>query len=276
MSVMRVISLQSGSNGNCFYVEAGDRRLLFDAGISGRQAELRLAEHGRDIRDVDALFISHDHRDHSASLGIFQRKFGVPVVVTEPTLEAAGRYKSLGKLDDVTFFQAGQCLASNGVRIETIPTPHDGVDGVGFVIDDGDSRLGILTDLGHMFDELIDVVRSLDAVVLESNYDPQMLARGSYPEFLQARIRGDGGHLSNEEAAMVLGAARVLKKISNRLNGNIKFVFQPAEEGPGGAKPMIDAGVMENPEVDYALGCHVWPSIPEGDIGIKPGSLWQP
>jgi amidohydrolase len=71
--------------------------------------------------------------------------------------------------------------------------------------------------------------------------------------------------------AMVLGAARVLNKISNRLNGNIKFVFQPAEEGPGGAKRMIDAGVMENPEVDYALGCHVWPGIPEGDIGIKPG-----
>jgi amidohydrolase len=71
--------------------------------------------------------------------------------------------------------------------------------------------------------------------------------------------------------SMVLGAARVLNKISDGLNGNIKFVFQPAEEGPGGAKPMIDAGVMENPEVDYALGCHVWPGIPEGDIGIKPG-----
>lgn len=204
---MRVISLQSGSNGNCFYVEAGDLRLLFDAGISGKQAELRLAEHGREIRDVDALLISHDHRDHSASLGIFQRKFGLPVVVTEPTLQASGRFKNLGKLSDVQCFRAGETLALDGVRIETIPTPHDGVDGVGFVIDDGKRRLGILTDLGHLFDGLVDIVRSLDAVVLESNYDPRMLALGSYPEFLQQRISGRGGHLSNAEAASILQAS---------------------------------------------------------------------
>ena len=88
-----------------------------------------------------------------------------------------------------------------------------------------------------------------------------------------ASIHQGAMHACGHDAhmAMVLGAARVLNKISDRLNGNIKFVFQPAEEGPGGAKPMIDAGVMENPEVDYALGCHVWPGIPERNIGIKPG-----
>jgi amidohydrolase len=71
--------------------------------------------------------------------------------------------------------------------------------------------------------------------------------------------------------AMALGAATVLTRIRNELNGTIKFVFQPAEEGPGGAKPMIDAGVMENPKVDYAIGCHVWPDIAEGTVGVRPG-----
>ncbi len=83
---MEVIALQSGSSGNCIYVEAAGQRLLFDAGISGRQAEQRLAAHGRDIRDVDALVISHDHRDHAQGIGIYQRKFGIPVHVTADTL----------------------------------------------------------------------------------------------------------------------------------------------------------------------------------------------
>ena len=76
---MEVIALQSGSSGNCIFVEAGDRQLLFDAGISGVQAEARLAAHGRDIRDIDALIISHDHRDHAVSMGIYQRKYGLPI-----------------------------------------------------------------------------------------------------------------------------------------------------------------------------------------------------
>ncbi|MEA1951499.1 MAG: MBL fold metallo-hydrolase, partial [Planctomycetota bacterium] len=87
---------------------------------------------------------------------------------------------------------------------ETILTPHDGVDGVGFVVQHEGSRLGILTDLGHRFDELDAVISSLDAVLLESNYDPEMLDHGPYPEFLKARIRGSGGHISNREAAELL------------------------------------------------------------------------
>jgi phosphoribosyl 1,2-cyclic phosphodiesterase len=91
------------------------------------------------------------------------------------------------------------------VSVETIPTPHDGVDGVAFVVDDGQSRVGILTDLGHVFDDLPAAVGSLDGVLLESNYDPQMLAEGRYPAFLKQRIRGPGGHLSNIEAAELVG-----------------------------------------------------------------------
>ncbi|MBL7134003.1 MAG: MBL fold metallo-hydrolase [Phycisphaerae bacterium] len=204
---MKIISLQSGSNGNCIYVEALGTRLLFDAGISGRQARLRLAAHRRDIRDVDALLISHDHADHARCMGIYQRKFLLPVYVTPETRQAAAARCRLGWLDDVREFRPADKISFGRVRVETIPTPHDGADAVVFVVDDGRRRLGILTDLGHVFPGLDEVIGSLDAVIIESNYDPQMLADGPYPLFVKRRIRGRGGHISNVEAAELLNAA---------------------------------------------------------------------
>jgi phosphoribosyl 1,2-cyclic phosphodiesterase len=200
---MQVISLQSGSNGNCIYVETGGVRLLFDAGISGSRAKERLARHGRDITGIDAVLISHDHVDHSRSMGIFHRKFGLSIYTTAKTYRAASRY-GLGEIEDLRHFAAGEALQFGRVTVETIPTPHDGVDGVAFVVDDGKHRLGILTDLGHVFSDLKDVIGSLDAVLLESNYDPDMLVNGPYPEFLKERIEGPGGHISNFDAAEVL------------------------------------------------------------------------
>jgi phosphoribosyl 1,2-cyclic phosphodiesterase len=201
---MKMVALQSGSNGNCIYVEVDSVRLLFDAGISGKRAEDRLAAHGRDIRDVDALLISHEHRDHSRCMGTYQRKYGIPIHVTRKTLDAAQERQELGKIPHIRHFKSGTSLQFGAVTVETIPTPHDGVDGVAFVVDDGRHRLGILTDLGHKFSGLDAVMASLDGVLVESNYDPAMLDSSPYPEFLKQRIRGDGGHLSNIEAAELL------------------------------------------------------------------------
>lgn len=202
-----MISLQSGSNGNCIYVESGDVALLFDAGISGKQVQERLAVHGRDPSKVAAVVISHDHSDHSRSMGIFCRKLKLPVYVTALTLEAASTRYRLGPIEHPHHFEAGATLEFGHVRVETISTPHDGVDGVAFVIDDGRRRLGILTDLGHVFGDLDAVLRSLDAVLLESNYDLAMLQGGFYPEFLKQRIQGPQGHLSNIEAAELLSSS---------------------------------------------------------------------
>lgn len=200
---MLAISLQSGSNGNSIFVEADGVRLLFDAGISGVQAELRLRAHGRDIRDTDALIISHDHTDHVKAAGIYQRKFGIPIYVTAPTLSVCGRHK-LGALSDVRHFQTGGRLQFGPVTVETIPTPHDAADGCAFIVEAGKKRLGIFTDLGCVFEGLPERLASLDAVFLESNFDPDMLTRGHYPASLKARIRGPQGHISNVEAAELL------------------------------------------------------------------------
>ena len=204
---MTAIALQSGSNGNCIYVEAGGVKLLFDAGINGKQAEARLAAHGRKIREVDALIISHDHGDHIRHAGVYQRKFGLPLYVTQKTYDTAVKRHPLGNLHDVRFFRSDGMLRFGGVSVEAISTPHDASDGAAFVVSSDSKRLGIMTDLGHIFDGLREMLDSLDAVFLESNYDPEMLEAGRYPAFLKKRIKGPAGHLSNIEAAELLRAA---------------------------------------------------------------------
>jgi phosphoribosyl 1,2-cyclic phosphodiesterase len=199
---IKTISLQSGSNGNCIYVEAGGVRLLFDAGISGACAKQRLAAHGRRIRDVDALIISHEHIDHIRGAGVFHRLFHFPIYATRITHSACrGR---MGRLGDLRFFTSGDTLEFGPVAVHTFRTPHDAADGVAFVIEHDHQRLGVFTDLGHPFDGLIDALGTVDAAYLESNYDPHMLASGPYPEDLKRRITGGRGHLSNLESATLL------------------------------------------------------------------------
>jgi len=192
-------SLQSGSNGNSIYVEAGDVRLLFDAGLSGRQTEQRLAERGRDIREVTGLILTHEHIDHTRCAGILHRKFGVPIYATRATWRAIPA--EVGPVTQVRHFQAGSHIDFDGVRVYSVPTPHDAVEGCAFIVEHEGKRLGVLTDLGHPFKVLCRLFGDLDAAYLESNYDPDMLASGPYTPRLQARIRGERGHLSNEEAA---------------------------------------------------------------------------
>ncbi len=199
---MIAFSLQSGSNGNSIYVEAGGVRLLFDAGIPGVTAMTRLDGYGRDIRQVDALIISHDHSDHIRYAGVYQRKYGLPLHLTPKTLAAA--VPTLGRLEDVRAFITGSVLQFGPVSVRTVPTSHDGADGSAFVVSYEGRRLGILTDLGHPFEGLGGLISSLDGVFIESNFDPRMLQSGPYPAFLKKRILGPGGHISNLEAAELI------------------------------------------------------------------------
>ena len=251
---MKVISLQSGSNGNCIYVEAGGRRLLLDAGISGLQAERRLAARGIDIRRCDGVFISHDHRDHIRCAGVYQRKFKLPIYCTVATLETASRCLDLGELCDVRGFVSGSTMDLGGLRVETIRTPHDAADGVGFVLDDGRHRLGVLTDLGHVFAALPGVVASLDAVLIESNYDPHLLETGPYPYPLKQRISGPHGHLSNAEASeLVRAAGRKLRWVClghlSEDNNNPQLALTTAREILGNKLPIQVATRYEATEV---------------------------
>ncbi len=201
---MLTFSLQSGSNGNAIYVEADGQRLLFDAGITGATAQRRMAVYGRSMGEVDAVIISHEHVDHIRSAGVYQRMFGLPIYLTRRT--RAATWCNLGRLTDVRYFCSGDTLTFGRVAVHTIPTTHDAADGVAFVVECEGKRLGILTDLGHPFSGLLGLLESLDAAFLECNYDPEMLERGPYPQALKHRIKGNGGHLSNNESAGLLRA----------------------------------------------------------------------
>lgn len=201
---MKVLPLQSGSSGNCFYVETDRTRILIDAGISPRQTSGRLQRHGRDIHSIDAVLLTHDHSDHSRYVSKVCGRFDLPLYVTQKTFSAIERKQDFPQSLEINRFKAGQSFQVGDLQIHSIPTPHDAIDGVAFVVEHESKRLGVLTDLGHAFNGLREILESLDAVIIESNYDDSLLDEGPYPEFLKRRIRGQGGHLSNLDSARLL------------------------------------------------------------------------
>lgn len=217
---MRTVALASGSNGNCVYVETDDARLLFDAGISGKLLAARAASCDVDLTRLDALLLSHDHSDHVCGAGVAHRRFGPRIFASRGTW-AASRQR-IGAVSPPGLFRAGEAVAFGKTIVTTIPTPHDGRDGVAFVVESRGVRLGVLTDLGHPFAELQDVAGTLDAAYIEANYDPRMLEKGPYPYHLKQRIAGDGGHLSNEECVSLArdaGAGRLRTLVLCHLSG---------------------------------------------------------
>ena len=180
--------------------------MLFDAGISGRRAASRLAEYGYDIRDCRAVIVSHEHCDHISGLGAFHRKFGLPVYANLRTWNASRAKPSTGCIGRPNHFVTGKSFEIGSLRIETYRTAHDAIEGVCFVVEDLDCgrRFGLLTDLGHVFAGLREIVVSLDAVLIESNYDEALLENGPYPTHLKQRISGKRGHISNDDAADLL------------------------------------------------------------------------
>jgi phosphoribosyl 1,2-cyclic phosphodiesterase len=198
--VIRTVALASGSNGNSVWVETPDARLLFDAGVSGKHLAARAAARGVDLDRIDGLILSHDHSDHTSGAGVIHRRHGIPIHATQGTW--ASIHRRMGRARALTFV-AGETLRFGKTVVETIPTPHDGTDGVCFVVTHGGLRLGVLTDLGHPFGRLLDAFGTLDGAFLEANYDPEMLRTGPYPLQLQERIAGDGGHLSNGECVEI-------------------------------------------------------------------------
>lgn len=203
---MEVITLQSGSSGNCVFVRSGDTRVLFDAGISASKAESRLAEFGYEIRDCQAVVLTHEHSDHICGVGAFHRKFNLPVHANLRTWNATRSKPSTGCIGVPKHFATGKPFTIGSLRIESWRTPHDAIEGVCFVIEDRHcgQRFGLLTDLGHVFSGLPKIICTLDAVLLESNYDHHMLRDGHYPQHLKNRIAGKSGHLSNDDAAGLL------------------------------------------------------------------------
>jgi len=196
---MRFSVLGSGSRGNAVYIEAGKSSVLIDAGFSGKELQKRMEAVGRDLADVKAICITHEHNDHISGAGVISRRYEIPVIINSGTLEAAS--SKMGKLFGTTIFSSGDVTYVGDLEIRSFCISHDTADPVGYVVSDGNKRLGYLTDTGKVSHLMARRLLSCQGIILEFNHDLEMLKYGPYPLPLQQRVRSSRGHLSNEDAA---------------------------------------------------------------------------
>jgi phosphoribosyl 1,2-cyclic phosphodiesterase len=194
---VRIASLGSGSRGNGTLIEDGDTRLLVDLGFSIKDTTARLHRLGCMPQDVSAVLVTHEHADHISGVIAFAEKFAIPVYMSAGTY-----YSRRDKLNsEVVRFSSHRTFSIGSLNVEPVPVPHDAREPCQFVFSAGGHRVGLLTDIGHITPHVVDRYHQLDVLMLECNYDPNMLSSGPYPFKLKQRVAGSYGHLSNLQAA---------------------------------------------------------------------------
>jgi len=200
--MLRFTILGSGSSGNCSYLETDDTRLLVDAGFSAKQIELRLASIGRSVRDVQAIFLTHEHGDHICGLPVLAKRYNIPVYCNRLTAEFISA--QMPGFASWRLFETGATMELGDLKINSFSVPHDAYDPVGFMFYHALGNIGFLTDLGYATKLVIERVRAARALVLEANHDLRLLQEDTKrPWAVKQRILSRHGHLSNDAAAEV-------------------------------------------------------------------------
>ncbi|WP_111643155.1 MBL fold metallo-hydrolase [Marinimicrobium alkaliphilum] len=197
---MRFASLGSGSSGNATLVEWDEGALLIDCGFSAKEAELRLQRLGRRADELLAILVTHEHGDHIKGVAALARRHQLPVYMTPGTYQS----RDYGRLPDLRLIEGYGRFSLAGLAVQPVAVPHDAREPTQFVLERAGKRLGILTDLGSITPHVEASYQGCDALVLEANHDPGMLASGPYPVSLKRRVGGQWGHLSNQQAAGLL------------------------------------------------------------------------
>jgi phosphoribosyl 1,2-cyclic phosphodiesterase len=262
---LRFASLGSGSRGNATLVESGSTCLMVDCGFSRAEAEKRLARLDRAPGDITAILVTHEHADHIGGVGRLARKYDIPVWATSGTLAADADMSGAR----INAFNCHRPLVIGDLCIEPFPVPHDAREPCQFVFDDG-SRLGLLTDIGSPTPHVARSLEALDALILEFNHDPQMLATGPYPPGLKRRVGGDFGHLNNAQAATLLD--RIDR---SRLRRLIAAHISEKNNHPELVREALD-GVLGGATCDVEIACQdegfAWVSLSvDGDVLLRPG-----
>ena len=206
MQRLRFFSMGSGSSGNCYYIGTGEYGFLIDAGVGVRTVKRELKEHGLSFENIWGIFITHDHTDHIKAVGVLGEKYHIPVYATAEMHAGINRnYRVTEKLvSSSKYFKKGEHLTIRDFIIQSFPVSHDATDCVGYSFIYGDQRFVIATDLGYIGKEAADHIVKANYLVIEANYDENMLVKGPYPYPLKQRVRSHTGHLSNEHTAKFL------------------------------------------------------------------------
>jgi len=196
---MQLASLGSGSKGNATLVRGREGCLLIDCGFSLKQFEQRLARLDVEATEIRAILVTHEHSDHGSGVARVAARHDLPVLTTIGTARRL-------ELERFEVIRGEDEFDLAGLRVRAVTVPHDAAEPVQFVFEDraDGSRLGVLTDTGHVTDHMVEVYAELDALLLEFNYDGQMLENGPYPYHLKQRIAGRHGHLSNRQSLDLL------------------------------------------------------------------------
>jgi phosphoribosyl 1,2-cyclic phosphodiesterase len=193
-------SLGSGSRGNATLIKSSNCLLMVDCGFTIKETVRRLALLGHVPEDIDAILVTHEHGDHIKGVGPFARKYQLPVYLTHGT----GQYDGLGKVAQLEQINIHQRFTIADIEINPVAVPHDAREPCQFVFHHQQTQVGILTDLGSLTPHVIEQYQHCDALMLECNHCPQLLAMGPYPPSLKHRVGGHWGHLSNQQAAIML------------------------------------------------------------------------
>ncbi len=193
---MQIASINSGSNGNCYYVGTATEAILVDVGISCKEVEKRMKHLNLAMKNVKAIFISHEHTDHIKGLAVLAKKYSLPVYITKKTRR--NWIKGISHL--FNDFKADERITIGELIITPFEKKHDALDPHSFIISHKATTVGVFTDIGIVCDEVIKYFKQCNAIFLESNYEEEMLENGSYPLHLKNRIKGGEGHLSNKQA----------------------------------------------------------------------------
>lgn len=205
---LRMMTIASGSSGNCIYIGSDETNILIDAGISMKRINEGLKEIGLTGADINAILVTHEHADHIGGLGVFMRKYKTPVYSAGATIEEIKAYKNIGKIPgEVDFHSVAPDISFHfrDLRIDPMSVSHDAACPLAYRVNaDRGGSAAVVTDLGYYHTGLVDRLQGLDAMVIESNHDLRMLEVGPYPYYLKRRIAGNYGHLSNETCGRLL------------------------------------------------------------------------
>lgn len=190
-------SINSGSNGNCYFISNGKDAVLIDAGLSCRETEIRMKKMGLDITKVRAIFITHEHADHTKGAKLLSSRYNITAYLNHQT-----HYKSHLKFKPELYrrIEHGEVIDVNGISITGFSKIHDAIDPISFVVSYAGITVGVFTDIGSVCNNLKQYMSQCHAAYLEANYDEEMLDKGGYPLRLKDRIRGGLGHISNKQA----------------------------------------------------------------------------
>lgn len=219
---MKLSAISSGSQGNCILLENKNTSIMVDAGISRKKIEEGLDYYCKSPEDIDGILITHEHSDHIKGLGVFLRKYSIPVYGTEKTINYILEESNIGKVDRELFnvIEAEKRFIINDLEINPMHISHDAVDPVCYKFINGDKSCAVVTDLGEYDYKLAGNLRELDAILIESNHDINMLQTGPYPYILKQRIWGNKGHLSNESCGRLLNDI-VSEKLKHIILGHL-------------------------------------------------------